>query len=721
MKQNQRRTVRKTALSLADRFAWSGQPYGRVFNNLTIPDTRQGRLELAKIRGADLMARAAEAGAKTAIFDGRHQWYALHDSPVCWKHPGLGKRDLVKEMIQAGDKLGIQYVPYIPVDCDLRAWTEHPDWRNVDAAGKHFNDTMPRVCENSPFREFMGDYLRDLTARYDIGGFWFDGLGVRTDCYCPFCRQGFKAQTGREAPLSAGQDPEGWKLWVAYKHQATQKALEVYLDAGRSVKPGLPVHVAWESGTHGASQMWIEAYWKWPTPFLQLMRNEAGAAAEFYIPASQYAPSYPISLTTAELRDRAMIAISNGTIPNFTLMTCAESLRVVNQELEVRAPWFTNADPVPYVGVAYSERSKLLCEKDRYKDGPDYTLYGNVMSLLEEKIPQSCLSDHNLEHDDLTPYAVIVLPDIGIISDALADKLRGYVKQGGGLVASYRTSLCDAAGTERKDFGLADLFGVHYRGVMPEETELPSWVATLEGQDLPNKVKYKFLQLGKHAIVDDSLIRDTKAIEVVPAFRRGTPEKFDLSYPGAMFRVEADKGVKPVLWEAFQQPGSTWPMMTTRTYGRGRVVYSAANLGFQYASHWTWPFVRRLLTNAVRWAAGAQAPPVQVESLLQVHATVYQQREPRRLVVHLLNAPVPQGYPPMTRQTWENYITSFGRMREDLAPVQNVCVRMAGRFGRIYTAPDRQTLPQRYRNGYTEVTVPRLDTHLMVVAESRPA
>lgn len=719
MKQRRQKTVHKAPPSSLDRFAWSNRPYGRVFNNLTLPNTPQGCLELAGIFGEDLMARAAEAGATTAIFDSRHQWYALHDSPVCWKHPALKSRDLVTEMIEAGDKRGIQYVPYIPVDCDLRAWTEHPDWRNKDAEGKDLTDTMPRVCENSPFREFMGDYLSDLTRRYDIGGFWFDGLGVRTDCYCSYCCKGFKKATGRDAPRSASQDPEEWKLWVAYKHQATQQALEVYLDAGRSVKPGLPVHVAWESGAHGASQVWIEAYWKWPTPFLQLMRNESGKAAEFYIPATQYAPSYPISLTTAELRDRAMISVSNGTMPNFTLMTCMESLRVVNKELQARAPWLTDTQPVPYVAVGHSERSKNLCEKDRYKDGPDYTLYGNVMALLEEKIPQTCLSDHNLDNDDLTPYAVVVLPDIGIISDALADKLRAFVKKGGGLVAGYRTSLCNDDGGERSDFGLADLFGVHYRGAMPDVTELPAWVATLTGKELPNSMKFKFLQFGKHPIIDDPIIRDTRAEEAVPAFRRGRPEGYDLPYPGAMFRVEADRGVKTVLSEMYQQPGRQWPMMTTRTFGKGRVVYIAANLGFQYAGHWTWPFVRRLMTNAVRWAAGDQLPPVQVDSLLQVHPTVYQQSDPNRLVVHLLNSPVPQGYPPMTRQTWESYMTSFGRMREDLAPVFDIKVRLRGRYGKIYTAPDHKTLTQRYRDGYTHVTVPRLDTHIMVVAESK--
>ena len=150
-----------------DLFAWVHEPYGRLFNNLTIPGTAQGCKELAEITGESLMKVAAASGARVAIFDGRNQWYAFHDGPVCRKHPGLGKRDLVAELIAAGKKRGIIYVPYLPMDCDLRAWEEHPDWRSVDFHGKQGPDIMPRCCENSPFRKHMADHLHDLASRYE--------------------------------------------------------------------------------------------------------------------------------------------------------------------------------------------------------------------------------------------------------------------------------------------------------------------------------------------------------------------------------------------------------------------------------------------------------------------------------------------------------------------------------------------------------------------------
>jgi hypothetical protein len=709
----------RAASDASDLYAWLHEPHGRVFNNLTLPGTPQGRRELERITGAGLMAAAAAAGARVAIFDGRNQWYALHDGPVCRKHPALGRRDLVAEIIAAGRRRGIVYVPYLPMDCDLRAWEEHPAWRNVDYKGQPRPDSMPRCCENSPFRAYLADHLRDFAARYDIGGFWFDGFGIATDCFCPACREGFRRAHGLEAPESAAQDREAWRLWVAYKEAESARVLDEFIAAGRGVKPGLPVCVCWgAAGGRAASQKWFECYWTWPTATLQLIRGDSGAAGEFYIPAFQYAPTYPVTLPEQELRDRAMAAIANGCIPDFTLTSPPRRLKRVNAELAERAPWFAGAEPVPYAGILFSKDSQELCETDRFKDGPCFAHYGALRALLEEKIPETCLTDHALEHDDLSRHAVIVIPDAGILTPLAQERLRAFVRQGGGLVAGARTSLCAPNGVEQDDFALADLLGVHFRGRMPEQTTLPTWVTLLpDGQPAPNVVKAKLLRLGRHPIAADPLLRETKMVEVVPEFRRGRPEAFTLAYPGEMLRVTPDADTQTVVWEEFQQPGVRWPFITARRYGKGRVVYLAANLGFQYAGHYTWPYVRRLICNAARWAAGRQPPPFQVESLLQVQATLFEQADPARRVLHLLNAPNPQGYPPFTRQTWEGYFTSFGRQREDLAPVTDIAVRLRGRFSRVYLAPGRQRLPARFAGGWTSVVVPRLDTHAMVVAE----
>ena len=57
----------------------------------------------------------------------------------------------------------------------------------------------------------------------------------------------------------------------------------------------------------------------------------------------------------------------------------------------------------------------------------------------------------------------LILPNIAALSDEQCRQLRAFVERGGGLVATYETSLYDERGERRADFGLADLFGVSFR------------------------------------------------------------------------------------------------------------------------------------------------------------------------------------------------------------------------------------------------------------------
>ncbi len=59
---------------------------------------------------------------------------------------------------------------------------------------------------------------------------------------------------------------------------------------------------------------------------------------------------------------------------------------------------------------------------------------------------------------------LLILADAAALSDAQCDAIRGYVKRGGSLLATFATSLYDEVGRRRDDFGLADVFGVSFDG-----------------------------------------------------------------------------------------------------------------------------------------------------------------------------------------------------------------------------------------------------------------
>jgi len=90
--------------------------------------------------------------------------------------------------------------------------------------------------------------------------------------------------------------------------------------------------------------------------------------------------------------------------------------------------------------------------------------------LIQAKIPFDIIFDEHLK--DLSKYKVLVLANQESLSDEQCEIIREFVKQGGGVVATDRTSLFDEWRRRRPRFGLQDLFQaeippIAHRGQLP--------------------------------------------------------------------------------------------------------------------------------------------------------------------------------------------------------------------------------------------------------------
>src|SRR5262249_21032392 len=84
-------------------------------------------------------------------------------------------------------------------------------------------------------------------------------------------------------------------------------------------------------------------------------------------------------------------------------------------------------------------------------------------ALVEARIPFEMVHDRLLDEVHPARLKTLILPNIAALSDEQCRQIRAFVERGGGLVATYETSLCDERGERREDFGLADLLGVSFR------------------------------------------------------------------------------------------------------------------------------------------------------------------------------------------------------------------------------------------------------------------
>jgi hypothetical protein len=91
-------------------------------------------------------------------------------------------------------------------------------------------------------------------------------------------------------------------------------------------------------------------------------------------------------------------------------------------------------------------------------DQPYESTFLFEQALIQEKIPFDIIFDDNLKN--LSKYKVLVLADQECLSDEKLDLIRGFVNQGGGLVATGNTSLYTEWRQPKRELGLNDLFQI---------------------------------------------------------------------------------------------------------------------------------------------------------------------------------------------------------------------------------------------------------------------
>ena len=323
---------------------------------------------------------------------------------------------------------------------------------------------------------------------------------------------------------------------------------------------------------------------------------------------------------------------------------------------------------------------------------------GAFRACAEEHLPVNLINDWNLNAEDLAKYKVLILPNAACLDERQVKAIDEFVKNGGGLVASFETSLFDEFGEPRKNFALAAVLGADYRGpapVAPVKDDIDVNFAKGIGPDYWEKRKSVF---DFRQDVNSFLNGGKMATYVGPQ---------TVTFKGPAVRVAPHADAKAAGWIRGREATSPeLPAVLARQHGKGKVVYSAA--GFDSANYlYSYPYHRVLLKNAIEHAAPA-APPVRVTAPMCVQSTVMRQtKNGQRLVVHLFN----------------DVNTAGGRalpvddvpLREEVLPIADIHVQFAPgyRIKSVKLQPEGKELAVKDN----AVTVPKLEIHTLVVAE----
>lgn len=663
----------------------------------------------------------------------------------------MGDRDFFGELVTACRNAGIVPGAMYQVGYDMLHSAEHPEWRQMDASGKR---SAFRLCPNNPEWRRMVMTQTEEIAQYDIGAFMYYELSfhwhnIGIACYCPHCRARFREDVGDDMPEKEDWQDPLWRRFVQWRYDC----ILAFIEEGDRVLKRVNPNIAHTSIYYGyPTNNWQQGWDAERTaPVYDFLLCDVGGVDEvafrgrWYRALSRRRPeiacgiSFPVaSYTHYQYSDNAipkpsdmfladvMTALANGATPAFESMgwtnhrfwnkekrtMCSPAFdRVYRRaagEIKRREPWLTGTTPVRHALLLHSRRSR------DFRHGSDVEAYTECFrgwheALLNGQVLFDMGTDGTLSGDTLAPYKLLILPDISCLSDAQAAVIREYVRAGGGLVASFSSSLFDEEGRQRPDFALGDVLGVSYAAGADT-------AYTLRKNNPANRDQY-FMSLDTpHPFFKDILVPGEKMTcpaPVVQVHAKGSVQgigRFTIHHQDDTFEGRGDavsgRGV----------PEQTdHPVIVTNRFGRGRAVYLSSKFAASYKIHGH-PLLHRLMCRAVCWAGGRA--PVEVVSPPCIEVNAFRQDAHSRLVVHLVNY---QSVPRRGRLT--------GRIPlvEHILPVHDLEVRIqlpAGRQAtKVYLAPREKALKweRSGRGRGVRVTVPEIGIHTMVVVEHRKA
>lgn len=591
----------------------------------------------------------------------------------------------------------------------------HPEWR------VRKNDAVPEApgngCLLSPYGQAVIERLVSRIREFDVDGFQFDGWYHCQFCRCPDCLANYRRDTGQEVPAKMDIADPAYLHYMVWRDKKLLDRMIQLRRAMHAVKPDAVI-VNWnniDAGKHVSSWMppaldaecdWVNKEW-WDSYdvsaiwLIKRLRASSGDRPAGIQPYMFMRHGYDVqsgvyhgsSAPSEEVLYRMHKVLATGSIPIVwpgarQAWTDADSQHV-SEDLAEFLPLVHGTQTLKYAACLDSYTTLQMARQSPKQSDVLAHRGGVARALLEAHVPFDVIAEHNLNLERLSAYKVLVLPNTACMSDRLVQLIQRYVAQGGGLVATYESSLYDTWGDRRADFGLKDLFGASYVGA---------------AETGPSRIGFS---PPSHPITGD------------PAIERLTGARGMTTYWGTFARVKTTStamaaslvGVTVEKDKEDHKAGASWVPLLAGNYQAGRVAYFPAAIDAAYYKA-GYPYERMLLVNAVRWAAGAE-PSVRVVAPMCVQAECLTQQWGRvqRIIVHLLNdINTTTGHGSQEEKQY-----SF---REEFVPLSGMKVTFSGRRPtRIVFFPGKQELDMVRTGDGWSVAVPPLALHGAVVAE----
>ena len=620
------------------------------------------------------------AGGIVAYYPSR---YPLHH-----RAEFLNGRDLFGELTKAAHDDGI----FVMARMDSNRAAEdffqaHPDWFTRDQGGRPYRAAEKYItCINSAYYdEYLPDILREIIERSHPDGFTdnsWSGMGRESICFCENCARIFRDKTGKALPRKADWDDPAYREWITWNYA---RRIEIWELNNKVTRGAGGPDCIWSGMNSGSVTAQARSFRDLKeicrradivmldhqrrddeTGFQQ--NGDTGKRVHGLLGWDKIAPEsmamyesgpgyYRVaSKPAAEARMWMIAGIAGGIQPWWHYVGAyQEDRRMFRTPEPVMRWWHANEgylverSPVASVGLVWSQRNTDFFGRDDPGQRVDAPYTGFMHALVRSRVPYLPIHIDDIERNP-GALSVLILPNIGALSDTQAASVRRFVEQGGSLIATGQTGLYDEWGDARADFALADLFGCHFVGDARAtlSSRSPREGSQTGGAFAPSPSGHTYLRLSPElrVRVDGPKAGDEPAAAGTRhSVLRGFDETDILAFGGTLSALRVDPGgIVPLTYVPpfptyppetawMREPKTDIPGLVLSQRGASRIAFMPADIDRRYAAEHL-PDHAMLLANIVRWAAGDRMP-IAVDGPGLVDCHLYEQ--PGRMILHMVN------------------------------------------------------------------------------------
>lgn len=397
-----------------------------------------------------------------------HHGYLYYDSKKFPEriHPHLKNKNILKEQIEVCHEKGIRVPIYLPVEWDEYTAKEHPEWVIIDENGAPVQKVFDAgfynaICVNTPYFDFLKEQIKEIIDEFSpVDGLFIDILNIK-DCCCKYCisemrSKGINAEDRAERIKFAQFKLDRFKKEMTEFIRKYDSDCDIFYNVDHI---GTKHRKAIETFTHLEIESLPSGKWgymHYPVTIRyakELGLECIGMTGKFHTAWGDFHSIKNKEALEFEcfnmLATNAGCSIGDQLHPRGRL--CKNSYELIGdvyREVEKKEPWCIGAEAVTDIAVMATEEY-LPYDKKLVMDD----LVG-ATRMLQELGQQFSIID---SLSDFSKYKLIIMPDNIVVNSELKEKIDNYIKNGGKIIASYKSGL----DKENNKFNL-DSLGVRF-------------------------------------------------------------------------------------------------------------------------------------------------------------------------------------------------------------------------------------------------------------------